>query len=211
MNQNQLNQARGMVYQLLSSLFAKEIDDTLMAQLTSADALNFWANLGNDPKLEDDVKQIVATLTSIKSENDLLELAADYCSLFLVGGKHSANPYASLYLTDEDADKVNVFGEQHHLMSQFLKQSKLEVKSDFPEPADHIAVILSYVNTLCTNSDQAKQLEFIQNLLGTWVDHFAQRVAAKDQGKFYSHLSHLTQNWIAGDLDWLQEETKQSA
>mgnify|MGYP000585419974 CR=1 FL=1 len=79
------------------------------------------------------VVSIQKVLNGLTSDEALLELAADYCGLFLVGTKHSASPYASLYLSPEEEPLL--FGQQHQQMSEFLHQSKLQVQSHFPEPA----------------------------------------------------------------------------
>ncbi|WP_299787090.1 molecular chaperone TorD [uncultured Shewanella sp.] len=204
-----INQARGMVYQLLSSLFAKEVDHQLLHELTSKQAQDFWAQLGSEQAFKSDVDILVSVLNELKSDKALLELAADYCGLFLVGTKHSASPYASLYLQEGEenrGDEPALFGEQHQLMLQFLKQSQLQVQSNFPEPADHLAVILAYAAHLCKTADDATQLEFIESYLNNWLGNFAAKVTQCDSGRFYSALTRLTQSWIQADVTGLQAE-----
>ncbi|RTR32833.1 molecular chaperone TorD [Shewanella atlantica] len=204
-----INQARGMVYQLLSSLFAKEVDHQLLHELTSEQAQGFWAQLASESAFKADVDTLVSVLSELKSDKALLELAADYCGLFLVGTKHSASPYASLYLEDAEGgstDEPTLFGEQHQLMLQFLKQSQLQVQSSFPEPADHLAVILAYAAHLCNTADEAAQLEFIESYLNNWVGNFAAKVTQCDSGQFYSALTRLTQSWIQAEVTGLRAE-----
>lgn len=207
--QQSVNQARASIYQLLSSLFAKEVDHQILHELTSAQAMAFWQQLGSEPSFSQDVEMIVAKLQTLTSDKALLELAADYCGLFLVGTKHSASPYASLYLQKQassDDDHPLLFGEQHQQMSQFLKQSQLQVQSEFPEPADHIAVMLAYVAHICVNQDLAQQCEFVQHNLANWLANFVNKVAEVDQGSFYLPLARLTQSWVESDLQWMQGE-----
>ncbi|MGL5468741.1 MAG: molecular chaperone TorD, partial [Shewanella sp.] len=45
-----INHARALVYQLLSSLFAREIDEQRLKQLTSEQAQQFWTQLGYAPE-----------------------------------------------------------------------------------------------------------------------------------------------------------------
>jgi len=203
-----INQARGMVYQLLSSLFAKEVDHQLLHELTSERAQGFWAQLASEQAFKADVDTLVSVLNTLKSDKALLELAADYCGLFLVGTKHSASPYASLYLDDAQSgtDEPTLFGEQHQLMLQFLKQSQLQVQSSFPEPADHLAVILAYAAHLCNTADETTQLKFIESYLNNWVGNFAAKVTQCDSGQFYSALTRLTQSWIQADVTGLRAE-----
>ncbi|MCG9731178.1 molecular chaperone TorD [Shewanella sp. Isolate13] len=206
---NPVNQVRSTIYQLLSSLFAKEIDNKILHDLTSKQAQQFWAQLGSESEFKADVDTLVAELATLNTDKALLELAADYCGLFLVGTKYSASPYASLYLDNKSAEKGDeplLFGEQHQQMTQFLKQSQLQVQSEFPEPADHLAVILAYVAHLCTHSDEAEQLGFIQANLANWLHNFVAKVTEVDNGNFYQALARLTHSWVKSDAEWLASE-----
>ncbi|MEZ9199590.1 molecular chaperone TorD [Shewanella sp. 10N.286.54.B9] len=206
---NPVNQARSTIYQLLSSLFAKEIDHKTLHELTSTQAQAFWSQLAAEPSFKADVDVIVAEFAKLNSDKALLELAADYCGLFLVGTKHSASPYASLYLTDKPVakgDEPLLFGEQHQQMTQFLKQSQLQVQSEFPEPADHLAVILAYVAHINMHSSNQEQLKFIRDNLANWLATFVAKVAKVDTGNFYIALAQLTLAWVNSDLEWLESE-----
>ncbi|GIU24904.1 chaperone protein TorD [Shewanella colwelliana] len=200
-----MNQARSMVYKLLSSLFAKELDHQLLHELTSPQAQAFFTQLASEPKFADDVTTLTSVLNKLNTDKALLELAADYCGLFLVGTKHSASPYASLYThqANDNADEVLLFGEQHQQMLNYLQQSQLQVQSAFPEPADHIAVILAYVAHQCGISDDATQLKFISQYLNSWLPKFSDKVKAADSGHFYSALASLTQSWVTADCEAL--------
>ncbi|QQX79328.1 molecular chaperone TorD [Shewanella sp. KX20019] len=207
---NPVNQARSTVYQLLSSLFAKEIDHKTLHELTSTQAQAFWSQLAAESDFKADVDVLVAEFAKLNNDKALLELAADYCGLFLVGTKHSASPYASLYLTDKPATKGNeplLFGEQHQQMTQFLKQSQLQVQSEFPEPADHLAVILAYVAHTNTRTNNQQQLQFIRDNLANWLATFVAKVAKVDTGKFYIALAQLTLAWVKSDVEWLESES----
>ncbi len=206
---NPVDQVRSTIYQLLSSLFAKEVDHKTLHDLTSEQAQQFWAQLSSESEFKADVNTLVAELATLKTDKALLELAADYCGLFLVGTKHSASPYASLYLTDKPAKKGDeplLFGEQHQQMTQFLKQSQLQVQSEFPEPADHLAVILAYVAHLCTHSTAAEQHDFIKANLANWLNNFVAKVTEVDTGNFYQALARLTYSWVKSDAEWLESE-----
>ncbi|WP_299002881.1 molecular chaperone TorD [uncultured Shewanella sp.] len=207
MNKNEINnaitnQARAMVYRFLSSLFAKEINRQHLKELLSEQAQAFLAQLATEPKFQHDVNILVSTLQTLDTHEAQLTLAADYCGLFLLGTKQSASPYASLYLdkAKQEQDDVPLFGQQHQQMLQFLKQAQLQVQTHFPEPADHLAVILAYCEHLCINQDIQAQFAFIDSYLNTWLQQFVTRVIKYDQGQFYSALARLTQSWILYDL-----------
>ena len=53
-----MNQGRSMVYKLLSSLFAKELDQQLLQELTASQAQAFFAQLASDPLLSQDIETI---------------------------------------------------------------------------------------------------------------------------------------------------------
>ncbi len=206
-----INEVRSSIYQLLSSLFAKEIDSDRLKFLTDSKGKAFWQQLALDEGFKVDIDIIVARLNELNSESEILELAADYCNLFLMGGKKSASPYASLYVDEslKSDDEIQIFGEQHQKMTQFLQRSQLQVESKFPEPADHIAVVLAYIANQCTQEQPvsyAQQLSFISDNLADWIASFVAKVEESDQGHFYSALARLTQSWIMSEQQWLIEE-----
>ena len=81
---SQENQARAIVYNLLSSLFAKEVTAELVAQLTSTQGQSFLISLALEPSLSTSINEINAKLATLNSEEALLELAADFCGLFFL-------------------------------------------------------------------------------------------------------------------------------
>jgi TorA-specific chaperone len=211
---NPVNQVRSTIYQLLSSLFAKEVDHKTLHELTCTQAQAFWSQLASEPDFKADVDVLVTELAKLNSDKALLELSADYCGLFLVGTKHSASPYASLYLNNSSSDKPAtkgneplLFGEQHQQMTQFLKQSQLQVQSEFPEPADHLAVILAYIAHISMHSRHQEQLLFIRNYLANWLPKLVAKIANVDTGKFYIALAQLTLAWVESDIEWLENES----
>lgn len=202
MSQVDINHARALVYQLLSSLFAREVDEQRLKELTSEAAQQFWEQLSLEANFTQSVDKIRSTLNGIKDDEALLELAADYCGLFLVGTKHSASPYASLYLSGEDEPLL--FGQQHQQMSEFLHQSKLQVQSYFPEPADHLAVMLAYMAHLCCHSEDNVQLSFLQTCVDSWLAKFINQLTQCDKNGFYSAVAILTLAWVKQDIAQLE-------
>ena len=211
------NQARAVVYNFLSSLFAKEVNQDLVSQLTSAQGQSFLSALALEPTLAPSIKVISAELAQLNSKESLLELAADFCGLFLVDGQTSVSPYAGQYITNDlsnsdlsngeatkdkrKADKVQVFGELHQSMTEFLTTSNMQIHSDFPEPADHIAVMLAYLGHLCLSASIDDQISFIETYLMTWLSHFTQQVTKHDAGHFYTAVAELTLAWSKLELN----------
>ncbi|MDB2385837.1 molecular chaperone TorD [Shewanella sp.] len=213
-NATAVNQVRSRLYQLLSSLFAKEINHETLQELTSNQAQIFWAQLARDPEFEPYVNTLQTELSKLNDDSALLELAADYCGLFLVANQHSASPYASFYLSqqsvataEKNTDETLVFGPLHQQMTQFLKQSQLQVQSAFPEPADHFAVILAYVSHMSICSSNQEQQHFIRQHLLREFRRFTDKVAQVCPSPFYTTLAQLTLAWIQSDLQWLENES----
>ncbi|MFT7007560.1 MAG: TorA-specific chaperone [Colwellia sp.] len=206
------NQARAVVYNFLSSLFAKEVNEDLVSQLTSTQGQSFLRSLALEPTLAPSINVISTELIKLNSKESLLELAADFCGLFLVDGKTSVSPYAGQYInknvtnTDtiknkKSSDKTLIFGELHQLMMTFLTRSNIQIHSEFPEPADHIAVMLAYLAQLSLSASTKNQLDFIEMYLMTWLNDFTQQVIKHDPGCFYAALAELTFEWITLDID----------
>lgn len=206
---NQESQARAIVYNFLSSLFAKEVTKDLVTQLISVQWQSFLNSLALEPSLSTSVNEINAKLTELaklNSKESLLELAADFCGLFLVDGRTSVSPYAGQYLgadtsSKKKSDRPQIFGELHQEMTEFLTENKLQIHSDFPEPGDHIAVILAYIAHLCVTVESKEQLTFIERYLMTWLGDFTAQVNKHDNGLFYSAVAELTSEWVKLDIN----------
>lgn len=197
---NDMNTARHRVYQLLSRLFAKELDWQMVKELNGNAAQAFWLQLATQSEFRPHVDAVVSVLAGLKTKANLLELAADYCGLFLVDTHNSVSPYASFYMGDRD---TTLFGEQHQKITAFLQQHKLQIQSEFSEPADHIAVILAYAGHLALYGNPKNQIDFLQAYLASWLDRFVLQIEKTDPGRFYSALAQLTLAWLGSELEWL--------
>ncbi len=215
------NQARAMVYSFLSSLFAKEVSAEQVAQLNSTQGQNFLASLAQEQSLAPHINIIRKKVEQLSDETLILELAADFCGLFLMDGKTCVSPYAGQYLinqgnnnqgnisqgnisqgnisqskTQGKKDKLPLFGELHQLMTEFLTNSNMQIHKDFPEPADHIAVILAYLAHISLTASTESQLSFIEHYLMPWFDAFSLQVIKHDPDCFYSAVTELTLAWL---------------
>jgi TorA-specific chaperone len=168
--------------------------------MNAKEAQAFWQQLATQPEFKAHINVMVNMLAKLKTEEQLLELAADYCGLFLVGSQNSASPYASLYIGNQEA---TLFGEPHQQITVFLQQKKLQIQSSFPEPADHIAVILAYAGYLALNANIEEQAHYLQEHVANWLSEFVAKVKSSDSGNFYSALAQLTLAWINSELEYL--------
>jgi len=194
--ESQLNAVRAAVYNLLSRLVAMEVDEELVRELGTEDVqslLNYFAQLG---EFKPHVNTINTYLAKLSDEGYRLELAADYCTLFLMDGKHGVSLYASQYLSSDASD--GLFGEIHHEMTAVLSKSQLAMSSDFPEPADHLAVLLAYMSQICDHEPEV-QADFLTRYLGSWLNTFKQQLDREDDRGFYAAVGALIAHWC--DLD----------
>lgn len=192
----EMNAIRASVWQLLSSLYAKELSRERICELAGAE---LWQAFAAQVELQASASQIQAALAhaakydaSQGGDDARLELAADFCSAFLQNAEHCAAPYASLYLGDagkternetasydtESQDKAarSLYGEKHQLMSDYLRSAGLGLDADFREPSDHLAVILGLMAHLCTSATEESQRAFLESAILSWLPEFNARL-----------------------------------
>ncbi|MEF1340186.1 molecular chaperone TorD, partial [Vibrio rotiferianus] len=93
------NEKRAEIYWWFSSLFAKELTDKELESYHSVEIRSFLAGLGENETLKPSVDALVDALNRLQDREDAqLELAADFCELFLITEKHGSLPYASMYI-----------------------------------------------------------------------------------------------------------------
>ncbi|TON54002.1 molecular chaperone TorD family protein, partial [Vibrio parahaemolyticus] len=89
------NEKRAEIYWWFSSLFAKELSEKELETYHSVEIRSFLAGLGENESLKPAVNRLVDALNRLQDRNDAqLELAADFCELFLKTDKYGALPYA---------------------------------------------------------------------------------------------------------------------
>lgn len=181
-------QQTACVYAWLAQLFSRELDDEQLTQIASAEMAEWFSLLKSKPPLAAAVDELEKSIAALVVRNDArLELAADFCGLFLMTDKQAALPYASAYKQDEQEIK--------HL----LVEAGMETSSNFNEPADHLAIyleLLSYlhfslgegkVTTQKINSLRQKTLAALRS----WLPEFVTRCRQYDSFGFYATLSQL--------------------
>ena len=123
-------------------------------------------------------------------------LKSDYAKLFQVPGETYVHPWESPYVNVEgtlfQASTLDVRSYYHQA------GFKLQAEQHFPD--DHIAAMLDYLgrmgqqaydafadgdDTACSGS-LAKQQEFLQKHVLTWIDVFADRVIERDMRAYYA-------------------------
>ena len=192
------------LYAWLAGIFARELNDTQLTQLQSAD-LQAWLDfMDNQPALHEASSNVRRSISALLLRPDArLELAADFAGLFLMTDKQGALPYASCY----EGDKVRFRRDACLQMQQLLHDAGMSVRSEFHEPEDHLAVIfelLSHLkfaagefsaNEYAEAHDEFVTLNSLQQrtlgLLLMWLPDFAARCQAHDPFGFYASISTL--------------------
>ncbi|MCW8327778.1 molecular chaperone TorD [Photobacterium sp. SDRW27] len=208
------NEQRAEIYWWMSSLLSRELSESDIAEYHGDEMLTFLSGLGMTSELKQPVEAFRDALNRLKTREDAqLELAADFCGLFLSTPKSGALPYASMYvgesglLNDKPAQDMNKLMEEYNIAQ----------RKEFNEPADHVAVELDFMGNLIIlanqqeNEEQAEavmqaQLEFLNTMLLNWLPAFAKACDSRDQFGLYAAavnlllaFCHLDAAFLAGE------------
>lgn len=176
------------VYAWLALLFFREVDDEGLIQLQSAEIADWLALLKRQPVLAASVALLEQKIAALSLRQDAqLELAADFCGLFLMTDKKSALPYASQYPQQEPG-----------MIKHLLLEAGMEVNDDFKEPTDHLAIyleLLSHLHFSLGESFQQRRMNKLRqktlSSLLEWLPEFTNNCLKHDPYGFYAALSQL--------------------
>ncbi|ANK06518.1 torD [Escherichia coli O25b:H4] len=176
------------VYAWLAQLFSRELDDEQLTQIASAQMAEWFSLLKSEPPLTAAVNGLENSIATLTVRDDArLELAADFCGLFLMTDKQAALPYASAYKQDEQEIK------------RLLVEAGMETSGNFNEPADHLAIYLDLLShlhfSLGEGTVPARRIDGLRQktltALREWLPEFAARCRQYDSFGFYAALSQL--------------------
>ncbi|MGD8109012.1 molecular chaperone TorD [Vibrio sp. TRT 21S02] len=205
------NEKRAEIYWWLSSVFARELTETDIEQYHSPEIRAFLTGLGENESLKTASDKLIDALNRLMDREDAqLELAADFCDIFLKSDKDSALPYASMYvgksglLNDEPAKEMQTIMEQHGIA----------IDKNLNEPADHIAIELDFLGNLIIRSNEleqerhmeealAEQEQFIKKHILNWTPQFSDKCQSLDEFGFYAAISQLTIAFLELDCVYL--------
>ncbi|MFN3921454.1 MAG: molecular chaperone [Caldimicrobium sp.] len=146
------------------------------------------------------IKEIINLLKTSSIE----ELLVEYTRLFIGSTEYIAPPYASFYI------EGRLMGDSAVKTLEFYKKAGLDLKEDFTELPDHIAVEFEFMSYLISqevkslyekNFEQADkfhqlQREFLDNYLIIWIPAFCNKIKKGTQNKFYYLLAEFLQSFI---------------
>ncbi|ENM5791132.1 molecular chaperone TorD [Vibrio mimicus] len=207
-----LNEKRAEIYWWLSSLFIKELSEQDITHYHSAEIRTFLSGLADEESLADDVRSLIDALNRLQDRQDAqLELAADFCDLFLKSDRDSALPYASVY-----TDKGLLNGKPAQQMRELLAAHEVKVDQNLNEPADHLAIQLDFLAHLVISTNQLEQnsevnaalqvqSDFISQHLLTWLPVFVERCTQFDTFGLYAAVARLALAFVKQDQSFLDE------
>lgn len=199
---NAENEARASIYWWFATLFTKEMELGQLASYRQGEGAMLLKNLAQEPALNEAVNEINSGLAvSLAQAHPELELAADFCQLFLTDAKKGAPPYASVYRSAEQL----LFQEPHEQMCELLHQAGMAIDPDFNEPADHLAIQLDYLGNLIMRDGENNdaQRAFIEEQLLSWLPSWQQAVNRVSSQGFYTGLANLLVTYIRLDLQYI--------
>lgn len=179
------------VYAWLAQLFSRELDNEKLVQIQSAEVADWFSSLEQEPALNTAVQEVKAKIQALSIRHDAqLELAADFCSLFLMTDKQSALPYASVYSNSEHGNEQ---------INCLLAEAGMEASEVFNEPSDHLSIfleLLSYLHFSLSEPhlDHVKVKQLHQKtllILLKWLPEFTHNCQRYDEFGFYGALSQL--------------------
>ena len=170
------------IYAWLAQLFSRELDDEQLTQIASAQMAEWFSLLKSEPPLAAAVNALENRIAALTVRDDArLELAADFCGLFLMTDKQAALPYASAYKQDEQEIK------------RLLVEAGMETSGNFNEPEDHLAIYLHF--SLGEGTVPARRIDSLRQktltALWQWLPEFVVRCRQYDSFGFYAALSQL--------------------
>ncbi|MFD2176826.1 molecular chaperone TorD [Veronia pacifica] len=209
-----INEQRAEFYWWMSSLFANELTEENLSHYHGAEMFNYLSNLALTPELVSPVALFKDALAKLKRRDDAqLELAADFCGLFLSTPKTGALPYASLYLCESGL--LNEKPAQD--MAAWMEKYQIAQRKEFNEPGDHLAVILDFMGNLIILANSAstdekrealmlEQTVFITDMMASWLPTFTDTVKRQDKFGFYHAAAALLVGFIQLDTQFLKGE-----
>lgn len=130
-----------------------------------------------------------------------------HSSAFLTGGRKSAPPYASFWLSERGL----LFQEPTRTMSRLLAETAVRPDDGVREPPDHIGLQLNLLAELSERSQDGRPIpvdprEFARDHILTWLPAFAASCARQANPFFYSALAKGLTEAIASASRWSGDE-----
>lgn len=204
------SEQRAFVYAWFSTLYAAEMPESMLAVYVSGGVshlLEGFAILG----LGAQAQRLQTAIDALGDVPDAhLELAADFALLFLLDAKTGALPYASAYINGQ----TRLYGATEARMRALLADASLDIRDDFKEPADHLAIYLAvmerlirqHAHTADISAAARDQVTFLADALQSWLPEFAARhQQTSPRFDFYPALAELLCAFVEQDVAFFKQ------
>lgn len=209
-NWKKINQQRSAFYGWFAGAFATELSKQAF-EFYSGDDLAALLGVLKQIGFEAEVSPLEEFASSLKgTEDERINLMADFASCFLLDSRSSALPYASYFLGE---DKL-LYGDANARMTEFLQGNQLQLHEDFREPADHLAVYLAVMVDWCNEvaditdpieiqRQLTEQYEFLSDALLSWLEQWVERLQQVPDLSFtfYPAMGQLLLSYVRTDAE----------
>lgn len=136
------------------------------------------------------------------------KLTDEYTRLFLGPGSSPVLPYESMYMDGK------MMGPSLLRLKKDYRKAGIAKSKDYPEPEDHIAFELKFMQHLCEEALEngwskgkcwALQKEFMDEHLMKWVPDFCDDLYKSEQSDFYKGIAKITRGFIFLEKYWIDE------
>lgn len=211
---------RLFAYSFLKRAFIEEPTKEFLNLLLQEGFLENFMAKDENKQIQEGVETISFYLKDpdLLSEQNILELGADYVNLFIGPGKLPAPPYESVY----SSKKRWVFQEETmQVREEYLRQNLISERYR-QEPDDHIALELDFIRHLCDQTlkdvranhlalarrNLNTQNQFLNEHLSKWAPNFSQKVAKNARTDFYRGAAKLLLGFLTHDKQKIEELLK---
>lgn len=196
---SEMDEKRASLYWWFATIFTKELELAQIEAYRTGDGADLLKSLSEEPELSAAVAKINNGLAKcLAMAHPEVELAADFCQMFLGDTKVGAPPYASVYLSSEQL----MYQEPHDAMAKILTDAGMQIDPEFKEPADHIAIQLDYLGNLIMREGDtsSEQRQFIEQQLMSWLPLWLEASEKKSCNDFYLGFIELLSAYLKLDL-----------
>jgi TorA maturation chaperone TorD len=204
---------REEIYALLSRLYEVEVDERLYRELCGA---SFPTGTGNADV--DEGYRRIALYCASHREDALLDLARDYARTFIGHGNNAyaaAYPFESVYTSE----KRLLMQDARDEILRIYREGGLEVQDSWPDPEDHVALELAYMQIMARRTGEAlragddagalrllgDQRRFLLRHLTSWTPLLVKDMERIAQTDLYQGLALLTKGLLAEDRAFLTD------
>jgi TorA specific chaperone len=179
------------VYRWVAGLFLAPPTADALASYQSEEGQNLLSALAAVPAMASPVADLRAlTVPGRDLTEAASRLASAYSAAFLVGGRRSAPPYASVWLSPNGL----MYQEPARDMTRMLAALELTLPANMPEPPDHIGFQLNLLAELDERARAGVAVPitpdaFIREHMLDWVPLFARACAGLRNPYFFADLA----------------------